>query len=78
MKKKKVQVTLFFQHTFKSLKHEFSVIGIAETNILKSNKDLYKINDNYTSVYSSKIEDKTFVAPPPAKKPGHALGFIHI
>ena len=32
----------------KSLKHEFSVIGIAETNILKSNKDLYKINDNYT------------------------------
>ena len=43
----------------KSLKHEFSVIGIAETNILKSNKDLYKINDNYTSVYSSKIEDKS-------------------
>ena len=41
------------------LKHEFSVIGIAETNILKSNKDLYNINDNYTSVYSSKIGDKS-------------------
>ena len=43
----------------KALQHEFSVIGIAETNITKCNKDLYKISDNYTSINSSKIEGKS-------------------
>ncbi len=38
---------------------KFSVIGIAETNVEASNGILYHINDQYNSVYQSKIKDKT-------------------
>ena len=33
---------------------KFSAIGLAETNIAECNKDLYKIGDDYSSVYLSK------------------------
>ena len=42
----------------KAIDHEFSVIGLAETNIEECDKDLYKINDNYTSIYQSKRASK--------------------
>ena len=38
-------------------KNIFSVIGIAETNIDKCHKDLYKLN-NYTSEYNDKFPGK--------------------
>ena len=38
-------------------KHLFSVIGIAETNIEKCHKDLYKLND-YSSIYNDKYPGK--------------------
>ena len=38
--------------------HDFSVIGLAETNVDKINKDLYNLS-NYTSEFSSKIEEKS-------------------
>ena len=40
------------------LNHEFSVNGLAETNIDAEDKDLYKISDEYTSVYQSKLANK--------------------
>ena len=40
------------------LNHEFSVLGLAETNIDAEDKDLYKISDKYTSVYQSKLTNK--------------------
>ena len=39
------------------INHQFSVIGVAETNIDPCNKDLYKI-DNYSSCYQLKKCDK--------------------
>ena len=39
--------------------HNFSVIGLAETNVDKINKDLYKLSADYSSEYLSKIEDKS-------------------
>ena len=42
----------------KATGHDFSVVGLAETNIDECHKDLYKINDNYTSVYQSKRASK--------------------
>ena len=47
-----------FSAHMKSLNAEFSVIGIAETNIDTMHKDLYKLGDNYSSVYLSKLENK--------------------
>ena len=41
-----------------SLDHKFSVIGLAETNIDAEHKDLYKISEEYTSVYQSKLANK--------------------
>ena len=41
----------------KSIDFRFSVIGLAETNTDKTNKDLYKIN-GYTSCYQQVKEDK--------------------
>ena len=40
------------------IKHKFSVIALAETNTDECNKDLYKLSNEYTPVYSSKIENK--------------------
>ena len=40
------------------LKHKFSIIGLAETNTVMENKDIYQISDDYTSVYQSNIKDK--------------------
>lgn len=40
------------------LKHQFSVIGLAETNTDSTDKDLYQISDDYTSVYQSTSTDK--------------------
>ena len=37
---------------------KFSAIALAETNITECNKDLYKIDDDYSSVYLSKNEKK--------------------
>lgn len=42
----------------KAIGHDFSIIGLAETNIDESQKDLYKINDDYASVYQSKRASK--------------------
>ena len=42
----------------KQLGHKFSVIGLAETNIKPSNKDLYSLHD-YTSFYQEINEDKS-------------------
>ena len=41
-----------------SLDHRFSVIGLAETNIDAEHGDLYKISDEYTSIYQSKLANK--------------------
>ena len=43
----------------KMLEHKFSVVAIAETNIDESQKDLFKIGYEYTSIYQSKIEGKS-------------------
>ena len=40
------------------IKHKFSVVALAETNTYECNKDLYKLSNEYTPVYSSKIENK--------------------
>ena len=42
----------------KQINHNFSVIGLAETNINCSDKNLFSISDEYDSVYQSKMEDK--------------------
>ena len=42
-----------------TLDTEFSIVGIAETNIDNSHKDLYKLSGNYSSVYLSKLENKS-------------------
>ena len=36
--------------------HNFSVIGLAETNIKATNKDIYQITDQYVSVYQDSIK----------------------
>ena len=38
--------------------HKFSIIGLAETNIDKEEKDLYQLTDDYTSIYQSNIKNK--------------------
>ena len=40
------------------IKHKFSVVALAETNTDACNKDLYKLSNEYTPVYSSKIKNK--------------------
>ena len=40
------------------IKHNFSVVALAETNINCSEKDLFCLSEEYTSVYQSKIENK--------------------
>ena len=35
------------------IKHKFSVVALAETNTNECNKDLYKLSNEYTPVYSS-------------------------
>ena len=42
----------------KTIGHDFSIIGLAETNIDECHKDLYKINNNYESIYQSKKSSK--------------------
>ena len=42
-----------------TLKYEFSVVGLAETNVDESQSSLYKLNPNYRTVYQSAIEDKS-------------------
>ena len=42
-----------------TLKHKFSVVALAETNLLESDKDQYKLSNEYTPVYSSKINNKS-------------------
>ena len=44
---------------YSRFKHDFSIIGLAETNINAVNKDCYQISDDYSSVYQSKIEGKS-------------------
>ena len=41
-----------------TLKYEFSVIGLAETNVNESQANLYKLSPNYRSTYQSAVEDK--------------------
>lgn len=48
-----------FTSELHALKYEFSVIGLAETNVDESQSNLYKLNQNYRSVYQSAIEDKS-------------------
>ena len=43
--------------TLAKLNHTFDVIGIAETNVIAENKDLYLL-DGYTSLYQNKIPGK--------------------
>ena len=38
--------------------NKFSVVALAETNTDEFNKDLYQLSNEYTPVYSSKIENK--------------------
>ena len=40
------------------LKHKFSIIALAETNVDETQKGLYKLSNEYESVYSSKISKK--------------------
>ena len=40
------------------LKHKFSIIALAETNVDDSQKGLYKLSNEYESVYSSTISKK--------------------
>ena len=42
-----------------TLKHKFLVVALAETNLLESDKDQYKLSNEYTPVYSSKINNKS-------------------
>ena len=37
------------------IKHKFAVVALAETNTDECNKDLYKLSNEYTPVYSSKM-----------------------
>ena len=39
--------------------HKFSVVALAETNTDESNKDIYKLSDDYTPAYSSKMKHKS-------------------
>ena len=48
-----------FAATLNTINHKFSVVALAETNIESSNKDLYSLGDDYSSVYQSKIEGKS-------------------
>ena len=58
----------FVSDVVSQYKHLFSVIGIAETNIDKCHKDLYRLND-YTSIFNSKF---------PGKNKGTGIGlYIH-
>ena len=41
-----------------NIDHNFSVIGLAETNIKATNKDIYQISDRYISIYQDSIENK--------------------
>ena len=41
-----------------TVNHRFSIVALAETNIDASEKDLFCLGDDYTSVYQSKIENK--------------------
>ena len=41
------------------IKHKFSVVALAETNIDESHKELYKLGDEYTPVYQSKLDGKS-------------------
>ena len=40
------------------LKHKFSIIALAETNVDETQKGLYKLSNEYEYVYSSKIISK--------------------
>ena len=40
-------------------KHKFSIVVLAETNVDETHKGLYKLGDDYESVYSSKISNKS-------------------
>lgn len=40
------------------LSHKFSIVAIAETNTDQCNKDQFTLSNDYTSVYSPRIEDK--------------------
>ena len=40
------------------INHNFSIVGLAETNIDTANKDIYRITDEYTSVYQSSSFNK--------------------
>ena len=40
------------------LQHKFSIIALAETNVDETQKGLYKLSNEYESVYSSKISKK--------------------
>ena len=40
-------------------KYEFSVIGLAETNVDESQSSIYKLSPNYRQVYQSAVEDKS-------------------
>ena len=42
-----------------TLKYEFSVIGLAETNVNENQANLYKLSPNYRSTYQSAVEDKS-------------------
>ena len=44
------------------IKHKFSVVALAKTNTDECNKYLYKLSNEYTPVYSSKIENKVKVS----------------
>ena len=44
--------------TLKAINHKFKIIGIAETNVDSSHKDLYSI-PGYTSIYQDKMPGKT-------------------
>ena len=41
-----------------TLEYEFSVVGLAETNVDESQSNLYKLSPNYRSTYQSAVEDK--------------------
>ena len=39
--------------------HNFSIIGLAETNVDENSKGLYSLGNNYTPEYSSKLDNKS-------------------
>ena len=41
-----------------TLEYEFSIIGLAETNVDESQANIYKLSPNYRSAYQSAVEDK--------------------